>query len=66
MKKVPSNVYAIDCDDLNTKYDTPAGHSYFLDDDNGKSGKIFDHIFNSIKTGRVLPKGETKRKIILT
>lgn len=53
MKKVQSNVYSIDCDDVNTKYDFPKGHSYFLTTKKGKSGKVFEHIFNTIKTGRV-------------
>lgn len=51
--KVNSNVYSIDCDNYNTKYDSPKGHSYFLDDDNGESGKVFEHLFDSIKHGRV-------------
>jgi len=37
-------MYAIDCDDLNTKYDDPAGHSYFLADKKGKAAK-FSTIF---------------------
>ncbi|MGF1767927.1 alpha/beta hydrolase [Enterovibrio makurazakiensis] len=53
MSKTLSNVYAIDCDDINTKYDWPKGHSYFLEDDNDNPGAVFEHIFSSIKTGRV-------------
>jgi esterase/lipase superfamily enzyme len=53
INKVNSNVYAIDCDNYNTRYDSPKGHSYFLDDDNGKPGKIFEHMFDSMKYGRV-------------
>jgi len=29
MRQTPSNVYAVDCDDVNSVYDTPKGHSYF-------------------------------------
>nr|WP_136249619.1 alpha/beta hydrolase [Ningiella ruwaisensis] len=53
MRKVPSNVFAIDCDDINTAYDFPSGHSYFLTDKDGKPGAIFEHMFESIDTGRV-------------
>ena len=56
MTKVPKNVFAVDCDDVNTDYDFPKGHSYFLD--NGekgakrKPGKVFEHIWQTILTGR--------------
>jgi esterase/lipase superfamily enzyme len=54
MSKVPKNVYAIDCDDVNTAYDPPAGHTYFLyDESRTKPGLVFNHIYNSITTGRV-------------
>jgi len=53
MNKVQSNVYAIDCDNFNNKYDPPKGHSYFLDDGNGNIGIVFKHMFNTIKSGRV-------------
>jgi len=51
--KVQSNVYSIDCDNFNNKYDPPKGHSYFLSDDNDDIGALFEHMFNTIKTGRV-------------
>jgi esterase/lipase superfamily enzyme len=53
MDKVASNVYAIDCDDFNIRYDRPKGHSYFLGDPDGKPGLVFEHIYSSIKNGRV-------------
>lgn len=53
MRKVQSNVYAIDCDDVNNDYDSPKGHSYFLDDGKGQPGAVFDHLFETIHTGRV-------------
>ena len=51
--KVNSNVYSIDCDNYNTQYDSPKGHSYFLNDENGMPGKVFEHIYDSIKHGRI-------------
>jgi esterase/lipase superfamily enzyme len=55
MTKVPKNVFAVDCDDVNTRYDSPKGHSYFLTDGKPgrKPGKVFDHIWSTIATGRV-------------
>lgn len=54
MDKVNKNVYALDCDDVNTEYDTPIGHGYFASDSSGNPGLVFDHIWHCIKTGRVL------------
>lgn len=61
MDKVAKNVYAIDCDDINNSYDRPIGHSYFTDDRKGKPGVVFEHIFNTIKTGRVEVSNKNKR-----
>lgn len=65
MDKTQSNVYAIDCDNFNNRYDRPKGHSYFLDDEHNNIGVVFDHMFNSIKTGRVDVQDKEKRKHIL-
>jgi len=65
MKKVQSNVHAIDCDNFNNQYDMPKGHSYFLEDKNGNPGKVFEHLFKTIKTGRVDANDLEKRKHIL-
>ena len=65
MKKVQTNVYAIDCDNYNTQYDFPKGHSYFLNDKKNNIGKVFEHLFNTIKTGRVNVSNEYTRKHIL-
>lgn len=65
MKKTQSNVYAIDCDNFNNKYDSPKGHSYFLDDENNNIGVVFEHMFNTIKTGRVDVDDKRNRKHIL-
>jgi esterase/lipase superfamily enzyme len=65
MKKTQSNVYAIDCDNFNNQYDSPKGHSYFLDDGIGNRGLVFEHLFNTIKTGRVQVEGSLSRKLVL-
>ncbi|MEZ9206512.1 alpha/beta hydrolase [Vibrio splendidus] len=65
IRKVQSNVYSIDCDDLNSMYDNPKGHSYFLDDKNGNPGLVFEHLYQSIKTGRVTVDDKVNRKHIL-
>jgi esterase/lipase superfamily enzyme len=70
--KVPKNVYSADCDDVNTKYDFPAGHSYFLDDPKKSKkskkaipGVVFEHMFHSIKTGRVKDEPLRSKNMIL-
>jgi esterase/lipase superfamily enzyme len=65
MNKTQSNVYAIDCDNFNNKYDEPKGHSYFLDNGKGKPGVVFEHIFNSIESGRVDVDDRPNRRHIL-
>ena len=62
MNNVQSNVYAIDCDNFNNKYDSPKGHSYFLDDEDGNIGKVFDHMFETIRSGRVFVDDMQERK----
>lgn len=70
--KVPKNVYSADCDDINTKYDFPAGHSYFLNNmkqvEKGEDpvpGEVFNHIYDSIRTGRVKDEPVGSKNIIL-
>ena len=65
MNKVQSNVYAIDCDDINNAYDFPKGHSYFLTNKEGNIGKVFEHMFQSIKIGRVFVNKTSNRTHIL-
>lgn len=65
MAKVLSNVYAIDCDNFNNKYDKPKGHSYFLSDENGNIGTVFEHMYNTMKSGRVYVDDKENRKHIL-
>lgn len=65
LENAPKNVYAVDCDDFNNTYDKPKGHSYFLDDGHGSPGKVFKHIYNALKTGRVDVGGNPYQRLIL-
>lgn len=65
MAKVPKNVYAVDCDDFNSQYDT-LGHSYFLQDSQGKPGLAFKHMWEAIRTGRIPMPGPEDRTLILS
>ena len=62
----PANVYSVDCDDINTTYDIPNGHSYFR---SGRQfmepGLVFEHIFSALLSGRVFPDDENRRTTIL-
>lgn len=65
MDKTQSNVYAIDCDNFNNRYDRPKGHSYFIDDGEGHPGVVFQHLVQSLKTGRVFVGVSRDRRHIL-
>ena len=65
MRKVPRNVYAVDCDEVNTRYDSPKGHAYFLDDGDGNPGKVFEHLLGVIERGRVFPDDREQREDVL-
>lgn len=66
MDRTPKNVYAIDCDEVNTLYDPPKGHSYFRSGTKkGEPGVVFDHIFQTLVTGRVFPNDEFRKSTIL-
>ena len=68
LEKTPRNVYAIDCDDVNTRYDPPKGHTYFLYDGRGEEpehrGRVFLHIFRCVATGRV-PVNRGRREYVI-
>jgi esterase/lipase superfamily enzyme len=49
MSKVPNNVYAVNCDSFNNKFDKLKGHSYFIDKD-GKKSPAFQHVLKVLKT----------------
>jgi esterase/lipase superfamily enzyme len=64
--RVPKNVYAVDCDEVNTRYDRPTGHTYFRSSERrGEPGAVFDHIWSVIDTGRFLPDDDPRRTFIL-
>ncbi|KAF0233557.1 MAG: hypothetical protein FD177_1517 [Desulfovibrionaceae bacterium] len=63
MAGVPDNVFSIDCDDVNTLYDMPKGHSYFLEPSRERGGAVFRHIVTCLRTGRV-PSDASRRLII--
>ncbi len=66
MDKTPRNVYRVDCDDVNNAYDFPKGHTYFRSGTKkGVPGKVFEHIFECILTGRAFPEDEKKRSTII-
>ena len=54
VRELPDNIYSINCSDVNTDYDRPLGHSYFIDKrGNGRPNKVFRHIAHALKTGKV-------------
>ena len=66
MEKTPKNVFAVDCDEVNTRYDHPKGHSYFRSGTKkGEPGLVFEHIFNTLLTGRVFPNDEYRKSSII-
>lgn len=66
MKLTPGNVYVADCDDINTRYDTPTGHNYFRSGKTpGQPGDVFSHIFECIASGRVRVDDKDGRSVTL-
>lgn len=64
--QTPRNVFQVDCDDINTAYDMPKGHSYFsFGKPATQPGLVFKHIFQCIESGRVFPDDPHQRSIIL-
>ena len=62
----PSNVYSVDCDDVNTAYDPPKGHTYFRSGTTkGEPGLVFEHIWGTLMTGRPFPDDEYRRTTII-
>ncbi|MCE2594907.1 alpha/beta hydrolase [Motilimonas cestriensis] len=51
--QLAQNVYSIDCDDINTHYDFPKGHSYFINQTHQQPGVVFQHLLNTLISGRV-------------
>lgn len=66
MDRVPKNVFAVDCDEVNTVYDMPKGHFYFRSGKKkGEPGVVFDHMFQTIVSGRPFPSDEFRKTSIL-
>ena len=66
MDRVPKNVFAVDCDDVNNRYDAPKGHSYFRSGlTPGEPGIVFDHIYACLYAGRVSPDTDMRRTEII-
>lgn len=66
MNLLPENVYAVDCGDFNNVYDKPKGHTYFRSGTTkGEPGKVFNHIFGAIASGRSEGHSSEKKKIVL-
>jgi esterase/lipase superfamily enzyme len=64
--QTPKNVYSVDCDDVNNVEDKPKGHSYFRSGRRrGTAGKVFNHIYDCLKNGRVYPDDEFRRSSII-
>ncbi len=64
--QTPKNVYSVDCDDVNSAYDRPRGHSYFRSGHRrGTPGKVFNHIYECLRTGRVYPDDKFRRSSII-
>jgi hypothetical protein len=60
----PKNVYTVDCDDVNNKYDRPNGHTYYLTDEKNEPGKVFLHIYDALKKGRVQGHDEHRSLVV--
>lgn len=66
IEQTPHNVYVVDCDDVNTAYDNPIGHTYFLGGKTkGKPGLVFEHLYSCLKSGRAFPEDELRRSTII-
>ncbi len=67
MQLTPTNVYSVDCDDVNNAYDRPKGHTYFRSGRvKGEPGLVFEHIFAALVSGRVFPDDEFRRTMIIS
>lgn len=64
--RIPGNVCAVDCDEVNTRYDRPTGHTYFrFSERKGEPGAVLNHIWSVIDTGRFLPDDDPRRLFII-
>lgn len=63
--KLPHNVYIVDCDEINNMYDNPKGHTYFMKNDKGQPGLVFQHMCSAIQSGRIEVDDPTRREKVL-
>ncbi|MGH8381416.1 alpha/beta hydrolase [Pseudomonas sp.] len=62
----PKNISVVDCDDVNSVYDFPKGHSYFRSGRSpGVPGVVFKHIFECLQTGRAAMQDVANRSSVL-
>ncbi|OFC72201.1 alpha/beta hydrolase [Alteromonas confluentis] len=54
INKVPKNIYEVDCADFNNRFDSPKGHSYFLNKGDFTSPALL-HMLSAMDGGRVTP-----------
>lgn len=55
LQAVARNVYEVDCDNFNNRFDWPVGHVYFLEDRNGVVSPALNHLLTAMDGGRVRP-----------
>jgi esterase/lipase superfamily enzyme len=51
LEKTPRNVYEVDCSSFNNRFDSPTGHGYFLEDDEGVVSPVLLHMLYAIRNG---------------
>ena len=54
LSRVAKNVYEVDCDNFNNRFDWPQGHAYFLNNDIHLSPALL-HMLSAMEDGRVKP-----------
>ncbi len=64
LARTPENVFAVDCDAVNDRYDR-LGHTYFLGDERGRPGAVLAHIAATLMAGRPPGFDEGKRRFRL-
>ena len=64
MSRVAKNVYAVDCDDVNRRFDPLVGHAYFLNDRDGDTSPVFAHLWHALTSGRVDVEQGSRTKVL--
>ncbi len=66
MRKVPANVYEVNYNGVNSAYDHPTGHTYFLSPPaSNEPGQVFKHVFQCMEKGQVFAGDTTVRSLVL-